>query len=116
MFLFFNPTLYLVGSKSYLFRFIDIGKFMLIFCYKHLNFGGNIQQDAQEFIRLFLEDLSSELNEIINKPNHTDIYYTNKSSKFLINKQFQEFFLKSEKSFIIDLFLYSNNYNINLYV
>ena len=77
---------------------------MSLFGYNHHNFGVNIQQDAQEFIRLFLEELSSELNEIKNIPNYTEINYTNKSSKISSNEKFHELFLKREKSFIIDLF------------
>ena len=45
---------------------IDISSFIYLFKLKHPIFG-NLQNDAQEFCRILLEDLSKELNELKEK-------------------------------------------------
>ena len=40
---------------------IDIFNFLYYFGLKHEGFNGYIQNDSQEFIRLFLEDINNEL-------------------------------------------------------
>ena len=48
-------------------RYIDISYFKYIFGKKHPIYNGYNQNDSQEFCRIFLEDLSEELNEAKNK-------------------------------------------------
>ena len=84
--------------------YIDISNFNLIFGLKHDNFGGNIQNDSQEFLRLLLEDLSHELNEkkIIYEYKSLSNDYTD--DKILIRNDFRIDLNEKESSFIKDLF------------
>ena len=83
---------------------IDISKFLYIFGLKHPNFGGYMQQDCQEFIRLLLEDINKELNEIKIKPNYEEIFYSENTTKEKRNLKYYNFYVLKEKSFIVDIF------------
>ena len=85
-------------------HYIDISYFKYIFGKKHPIFNNFSQNDSQEFCRIFLEDLSTELNEAKNK----DIYRTltnsdNKTKNFKDNEFFNNF-KERENSIINDLF------------
>ena len=93
-------------------KYISIYSFKNILGLKHKSFSGFIQQDSQEFIRLFLEDLSQELNEI---KYNTNIYRllsnTDSKSKRIRDEDFHLNFSRREKSIITDIF-YSQIVNI----
>ena len=71
---------------------------------KHENFGGNRQNDSQEFIRLFLEDINNELNEVENKPEYRELNYKENLSVKENNIEYKKFFSKYENSIVIDSF------------
>ena len=86
-------------------KYIDISNFKNEFGSKHSIFGGYLQNDSQEFFRVLLEDISTELNEAINK----GIYRTLTNSDTTKTKQmrdieFDKNFSEREKSIITDLF------------
>ena len=54
-----------VQKRSHI-NYIDISYFKYIFGKKHPMFNGFAQNDSQEFCRIFLEDLNTELNEAKN--------------------------------------------------
>ena len=86
-------------------KYIDISNFKNEFGSKHSIFGGYLQNDSQEFCRVLLEDISTELNEAINK----DIYRTLTNSDPTKTKQFRDIefdkhFSEREKSIVTDLF------------
>ena len=84
--------------------YIDISNFNLHFGLKHDNFGGNKQNDSQEFLRLLLEDLSHEFNEnkIIYEYKSLSNDYTD--DKIFIRNDFRKDLNEKENSFIKDLF------------
>ena len=86
-------------------KYISIYSFKNILGLKHKSFSGFIQQDSQEFIRLFLEDLSKELNEI---KYNTNIYRllsnTGSKTKKVRDEDFHLNFSRREKSIITDIF------------
>ena len=86
-------------------KYISIYSFKNILGLKHKSFSGFIQQDSQEFIRLFLEDLSKELNEI---KYNTNIYRllsnTDSKSKKMRDQDFHLNFSRREKSIITSIF------------
>ena len=86
-------------------KYMSIYSFKNILGLKHKSFSGFIQQDSQEFIRFFLEDLSKELNEI---KYNTNIYRllsnTDTKSKKMRDQDFHLNFSQREKSIITDIF------------
>ncbi len=75
--------LYLIILDMYnsKFNYLDITNFLYNFGKKHSNYDGYMQQDAIEFFRILLDELSIECNEIKNVPKYKEIIYTNNSSK-----------------------------------
>ena len=82
--------------------FITPFEFREIFAKKHLMFTAG-QQDAIEFIRILLEDLSSENNLNVKPFKYVEIDTFNKT-KIQLSNEFNNLFKKKENSFIIDLF------------
>ena len=74
-----------------------------IFSSKHYDFRGFRQHDAQEFCRIFLEDINQELNEVKVKPPYKELS-TFKKSKIECNKEFDDNFKSRENSLVIDCF------------
>ena len=99
---FFTICETILKTKS---KYISIYSFKNILGLKHKSFSGFIQQDSQEFIRLFLEDISKELNEI---KNNTNIYRllsnSGSKSKKMRDQDFHLNFSRREKSIITDIF------------
>ena len=63
-----------------------------------------MQNDSQEFCRILLEDISSELNEIKIKSIYRMLSNSNEKSKILREKDFHINFSEREKSIITELF------------
>ena len=70
---------------------------------KHSMFSGYSQHDTQEFCRILLEDMNSELNEVLHPAPYKELSTLNKS-KIECNKEFDEVFRKRENSLIMDVF------------
>ena len=85
-------------------RYIDISYFKYIFGKKHALFNGYAQNDSQEFCRIFLEDISTELNEIKNKYIYKALTNSPGKTKIDRDKEFHMNFISKEKSIITDLF------------
>ena len=85
-------------------KYIDITNFKSVFGNKHQIFEGYLQNDSQEFCRIFLEDLNTELNEIKNMGLYRLLTNSNKQSKVYKDKEFHENFTSREKSIITDIF------------
>ena len=85
-------------------KYIDIFSFLYLFGLGHKSYSGYIQHDAQEFLRILLDDISSEMNQNKNERNYTEIQYKNENDKIQCEKEFEEFFNSKERSFITELF------------
>ena len=83
---------------------IDISDFKNLLGIKHKIFEGYLQNDSQEFCRILLEDISSELNEIKAQSLYRILSNSNKKSKKNRDKDFHTNFSQREKSIITDLF------------
>jgi ubiquitin C-terminal hydrolase len=81
-----------------------------VFSSLHHEFRGYRQHDAQEFCRIFLEDINQELNEIKIKPPYKELSTTNKT-KIECDKEFDDNFKSRENSIITQCF-YSQIINI----
>ena len=77
--------------------------FINAFGVKHKKFKGSVQHDAQEFLRVLLEDISSDLNRVKNIPIYRELK-SNHENKTMFNKDFHNLFIEREDSVIIDLF------------
>ena len=85
-------------------KYIDIFSFLYLFGLGHKSYSGYIQHDAQEFLRILLNDISSEMNQNKKNRNYTEIIYTNLKDKIQSEKEFEKFSNSKEKSFITELF------------
>ena len=85
-------------------KYIDISNFKNCFGKKHPTFGGYLPNDSQEFCRVFLEDLNSELNEVKEKTLYKMLTISSKKEKIELDKEFNNAFEKREKSIVTDLF------------
>ena len=63
----------------------------------------NHQQDATEFIRIFLDDISKETNRNKTVPEYKELENGEKP-KNIQSKEYDEFFLSRENSVVTDLF------------
>ena len=77
--------------------------FKYAFGSKHSMFSGYRQHDTQEFCRILLEDMNSELNEVLHPAPYKELNTLNKS-KIECDKEFDEVFRKRENSLIMDVF------------
>ena len=85
-------------------KYIDITNFKSVFGTKHQIFEGYLQNDSQEFCRIFLEDLSTELNEIKNKALYKELTYSLQRTKTYKDKEYAKNFTEREKSIITEIF------------
>jgi ubiquitin C-terminal hydrolase len=85
-------------------KYIDISNFKNEFGKKHPIYGGYNPNDSQEFCRFFLEDLSSELNEIKTKVLYREYTENDQKSKKEQDEDFDYKFKQREKSIITDIF------------
>ncbi len=89
-----------INKNSYAISPID---FKSSFSMKHRQFAGYDQCDTQEFCRVLLEDINSELNKIKNKPLYRELETKNKS-KIECDKEYYDLCKLREDSIIIDTF------------
>ena len=87
-------------KNSYSFSPID---FKSSFSMKHRQFAGYDQCDTQEFCRVLLEDINSELNRIKNKPFYKELDTKNKT-KIECDKEYYDLCKLREDSIVIDTF------------
>ena len=87
-------------KNSYSFSPID---FKTSFSMKHRQFAGYDQCDTQEFCRVLLEDINSELNKIKNKPVYRELDTKNKT-KIECDKEYYDLCKLREDSIVIDTF------------
>jgi hypothetical protein len=86
-------------------KYIDISNFKNEFGSKHSIFGGYLQNDSQEFFRILLEDISTELNEVSNKSVYRALTNSDTTkTKQLRDIEFDKNFSEREKSIVTDLF------------
>ena len=85
-------------------HYIDISYFKYIFGKKHPIFNNYLQNDSQEFCRIFLEDLSTELNEAKNKNIYRTLTNSDDKTKIFKDNEFFNNFKERENSIINDLF------------
>ena len=101
---FFDVCISMMDTVNTQQKYIDITNFKTIFETKHPTYDGYLQNDSQEFCRVFLEDLNTELNEIKNKSSQIVLTNSGKKTKVFKDKEFNENFLSREKSIITDIF------------
>ena len=82
---------------------LDISNFIYLFKLNHLIFG-NLQNHAQEFCRILLEDLSKELNGVKVKLLYKELVYNINTSKKDQNNIFHNLFCEQENSIISNIF------------
>ena len=85
-------------------KYIDITNFRGAFGAKHPTFEGYLQNDSQEFCRIFLEDISEELNIVKNKELYKVLTNTDRKTKITRDREFDLNFKGREQSIITDLF------------
>ena len=85
-------------------KYIDITNFKESFGKKHPIFNGYAQNDSQEFCRIFLEDISTELNEAKNKNVYKTLTNSVGKHKIFRDKEFDMNFKERETSIITYLF------------
>ena len=85
-------------------KYIDITYLKNVFGSKHPQFEGYFQNDSQEFCRVLLEDINTELNEIKNKPIYKTLTNTDRKTKKVRDLEFDKNFSEREKSIITELF------------
>ena len=74
-----------------------------IFSIKHKLYKGSRQHDTQEFCRLFLEDISNEMNKVKIKPPYIELKDENKN-KIQLNYEYDKIFKRREDSIVVDTF------------
>jgi len=84
-------------------RAVSPSKFKEKFGLKHHLFAGYGQNDTQEFCRVLLEDMNSELNEVKKKKPYVELTTSGKS-KIQCDKEFDENFRGRENSIVMDSF------------
>ena len=88
------------STSSYAFSPLE---FKSTFSSKHRQFAGYDQCDTQEFCRILLEDINSELNKIKGKKPYKELETKNKS-KIQCNNEYNSLFKSREDSIVIDTF------------
>ena len=83
---------------------IDIRELIQYFKKKHPTFRGSKQNDAQEFCRVFLEDISLELNEIENIPEYNELPYQYEKDKLKLSEIYYNNNIERENSIITRIF------------
>ena len=85
-------------------KYISIRDFKGLLGLKHKIFSGYMQHDSQEFSRIFLEDISRELNEMKANSIYRLLSNSDSKSKQMRDRDFHENFTRREKSIITDIF------------
>lgn len=94
-----------INSNS---NIIDITDFILAFKKNHPVYGGNIQNDSSEFLRVLLEDFTNDLNESNMYNKHVLLENDINKTKLRLSKDYKENFFAREYSII------SNNFYIQM--
>ena len=89
-----------IENKNY----IDISTFLYYFGLKHNTYSGYMQHDAQDFLRILLDDISKDFNKKNEHNNKKQINYTNINDKITSGKEFNNYINSIENSFVTDLF------------
>ena len=84
-------------------RSVSPNKFKEKFGLKHHLFAGYGQNDTQEFCRVLLEDMNTELNEVKRKKPYVELKTSGKS-KIQCDREFDENFRGRENSIVMDSF------------
>ncbi len=82
---------------------VSPSEFKSIFGSAHRSFLGYNQHDTQEFLRLLLEDISKELNRIINIPKYRELD-TRINNKVKLNNDYDNLIKAREDSIVTDTF------------
>ena len=85
-------------------KYINIYTFKNLIGLKHKIFSGYMQQDSQEFIRILLEDISQELNEIKVGAIYRLLSNSDSKTKKMRDEDFHINFSRREKSIITEIF------------
>ena len=102
-------------------KVIDIRDFIHFLKNFHPIFGGINQCDALEFLRVLLEDISTELNEVKKSKNHILLDNDNNKTKLTLCQEYKKNFLEKESSIISNNFysqiisIYSCEFKHELY-
>ena len=70
---------------------IDISNFITFFKNTYSTFGGINQFDASEFLRVLLEDISTDLNEATKGKNHIILENDNEKNQLSLPKEYKKF-------------------------
>ena len=84
--------------------YVDITDFKNAFGEKHPAYQGYIQNDSQEFCRVLLEDINTELNEVKTQSEYKELPNSDKKTKAERDEEFDLNFQEREKSIITELF------------
>ena len=101
---FYQVCLTMMNTVNTQKKYIDITNFRGAFGAKHSTFEGYLQNDSQEFCRVFLEDISEELNIVKNKEVYKVLTNTDRKTKKKRDMEFDLNFKGREQSIITDLF------------
>ena len=85
-------------------KYVSIYSFKSLLGLKHKIFFGYMQNDSQEFIRIFLEDISQELNEAKENTLFRLLSNSDSKSKKIRDEDFHINFSRREKSIITETF------------
>ena len=91
----------MLNTKS---KYISIYSFKSLLGLKHKIFFGHMQNDSQEFIRIFVEDISQELNEAKENSIFRLLSNSDTKSKLIRDEDFHINFSRREKSIITEIF------------
>ena len=94
----------ILNKNSILIDYINIYKFIDLFSFKHNEYNSYTQNDAQEFIRLLISDLSYEFNRVNINNKYEEFKIDNNNNKKNLNDNFEKFIKKREDSIIVDMF------------
>ena len=101
---FYEVCLLMMETVNTQAKYIDITNFKNVFGKKHPTFGEYLQNDSQEFCRVLLEDISNELNTVKNKALYRELTNTDRKTKAIRDKEFDQNFKGRELSIITELF------------
>ena len=106
---FYNLCISLIKTENENTSFPPIN-FRKVFCQYHNAYSGNNQHDSLEFLRIFLNDISKELNQAKISNNYKELKTEGKSKKEQ-NYEYNNFYLSKENSIVVKVF-YSQIMNI----
>ena len=97
---YFYNILYNIHKNKNL-KVIDIREYINFFKNIHLIFGGIKQCDTSEFLRVLLEDISTELNEINNIKSHIILENDHDKKKILLPEEYRKTSCEKESSITV---------------